>query len=92
MFLYSPPQDVNKESKSITSMRLQHISFRSLLEKVLKYLRVVKGSNSSLMDDVYEFTPGRNGFSARTKSMACSRATSTNPRVQTRGKSSFRKN
>ncbi|CAG8676540.1 14126_t:CDS:2 [Rhizophagus irregularis] len=82
-----PPQNVNKESKSITSIRLQHISIRSLLEKVLKYLRVVKGSNSSLMDDVYEFTPGRNGFSARTKSTACSRATSANPRVQTRGKS-----
>ncbi|RIA99677.1 hypothetical protein C1645_730753 [Glomus cerebriforme] len=82
-----PPQNVNKQERSITSIRLQHISIRSLLEKVFKYLRVVKGSNSSLMDDVCEFTPGRNGFSARLKSTINSRV--TNP--QTRGKSSFRK-
>jgi hypothetical protein len=88
IFLCSPPQNVNK---SITSIRLQHISIRNLLEKVLKYLRVVKGSNSSLMDEVYEFTPGQNGFSARLKQTTNFRATSANSHVQTRGKSSFRK-
>ncbi|GBB98341.1 hypothetical protein RclHR1_00320036 [Rhizophagus clarus] len=86
------PQNANKESKSITTIRLQHISIRNLLEKVLRYLKVVKGSNSTLMDDVYEFTPGRNGFSAKMKSTTSSRATGVNPRVQTRGKSLFRKN
>ncbi|CAG8655086.1 1015_t:CDS:2 [Funneliformis mosseae] len=85
------PPHISKETKPISSIRLQHISVRYLLEKVSKYLSYVKGSDSNLMDNVYEFTPGQNGFFAQSKSTANSRVSNANSRGQTRGKSSIRK-
>ncbi|CAG8637110.1 4782_t:CDS:2, partial [Acaulospora colombiana] len=48
----------------IASVRLPHISARSLLEKALRYYREINQSDN-LLDNVCDFTPGKDGFSVK---------------------------